>query len=390
MGNPDSNYDLIVVGLGAVGSAALYHASEMGLRVLGIDRHHPPHDFGSSHAETRITRLAVGEGPQYLPFVRRAHEIWRDLESKTGSQLLFQTGGYIITMGGDSADERWGDFVTDTAAVADAAGIEFEVTTPDALMQQVPTVRLDGSERVGFEPNGGFVLCERAIATQLGLARERSAEVLTNSTVTDIRVDEDRTVAVAVGEDVYTASSAIVATGAWFAELAPAVDAAAVSVTRQVVYWLEVEDPEPWGAARFPFLIWSGETIDDYLGAFPMPPGGVGGLKLVSEQFSDITTAESVSREVTDAELRGFYDRCVQPRLTGVLPSAVKTSVCLYTNTPDDDFLIDSHPHSERVLFASPCSGHGFKHSTALAEAMVQRVATGESALATDVFARRW
>lgn len=390
MGANSQMYDLIVVGLGAVGSAALYHASLLGLRVLGIDRHHPPHDFGSSHAETRITRLAVGEGAQYLPFVARSHEIWRELEERSGTDLMHQSGGYIITSAGDSSDERWGDFVTDTATVANRAGIDFEVTTPDQLMAHLPNVVLQGSERVGFEPNGGVVLSERAIEIQLNLAREQSAEVLTGTAVTSVDVHDDGTVTVAAGPERYTAARAIVATGPWFKELAPTRDATSVTVTRQVVYWFDVDDVAQWQPARFSFLIWSGATIEDYLGAFPIVDGATKALKLLTEQFSETTSADSVDREVTTGEKDAFFERYVVPRLRGVQRNCLKASVCLYTNTPDDDFLIDEHPLSAGVLFASPCSGHGFKHSTALAEAMVQRVAHGDSKLPTDVFSRRW
>lgn len=364
--------DLIVVGLGAVGSAALYHASKAGLRVLGIDRFDPPHAMGSSHAESRITRLAVGEGEQYLPFVARSHEIWRELEDQTGDALLYQPGGYIITPPTRTEDKRWGSFVDRTADVATAAGIDFEIRTPAATEDHLPQVKLHGDERIGFESSGGVVACERAVAVQLDLARAAGAVVEVNQPVSSVQA-EGSGVVVHAGATRYVADRAIVATGAWFADLAPAAAGAAVAVTRQVVYWFEVEDVDVFSADYFPFIIWPGHTIADYSAVFPGVPGGKPGLKLVAEQFHEETTAGAVNRTVEKAEAQSFYERLVEPRLHDVSSRLVDATVCLYTNTADDHFLIDQDS-TGRVLFASPCSGHGFKHSTAIGEALVGRL----------------
>ena len=157
-----AHYDLAVVGLGAMGAATAWQAAERGLRVLGLDRFAPPHTHGSTHAETRITRLAVGEGPQYLPFVARTHELWRELEQRTGvSPLLIETGGYIICprqqqqQGDESgAEERWFDFVCATEQVAREAGVEFHRRTPAEVRVAHPQLLLRDDEAVGFEPRG--------------------------------------------------------------------------------------------------------------------------------------------------------------------------------------------------------------------------------------------
>ena len=377
-----------MVGLGAVGSAALFHATERGLRVLGIDRHHPPHEFGSSHAESRVTRLAVGEGPQYLPFVARSHEIWRDLEARTGETLLYQPGGYILCPNGPTEDERWGSFVPRTAAVASEAGIEYHLRTPAEVGAHLPNVMLRGDELVGFEPTGGIVLCERAIATQLELARRAGATTVLGQAVDTIRPHPEGVV-VSAGSTEYRADRVIVCVGAWFPELAEAIDAAAVTVTRQVTYWFEVDEPEAWSADLFPFMLWAGHTIADYFGVFPIPPGGVPGIKVLTEQFHTATTAETVDRQVSQREVDDFYIHLVARRLRGVRPRVVKSSVCLYTNTVDDHFLVDHHRDDERIWFASPCSGHGFKHSTGLAESLVEQALTGSSSRPLAPFARQ-
>jgi len=363
-------YDLIVVGLGAVGSAALMHAARRGLRVLGIDRHDPPHAMGSSHAESRITRRAVGEGPQYLPFVARSHEIWRELEAETGVALLYQPGGYIITPPAETNDDRWGSFVGRTAEVAAQADIPFEIHTPAQVGEHAARLILQGDEAIGFEPTGGIVMCERAVQTQLTVARSSGATTVVDTTVDAVSPRGDGVVVDAGGVE-YEADKVLVCTGPWFGELAAPVDAAAVKVTRQAVFWFEVDDPEDFGADRFPFVLWPGLTIAEYSAVFPRGAGARPGLKMMGEQFSQETTPDAVDRQVTTAEADEFYEKLVVPRVSGVRRRVLHSTVCLYTNTADDHFLVDLHPDSENVMVASPCSGHGFKHSTALAEAMV-------------------
>jgi len=385
---PADHFDLIVVGLGAVGSAAVMHATRAGMRVLGIDRYDPPHHFGSSHAESRITRLAVGEGPQYMPFVARSHEIWREIEARTGEQLLFQPGGYIITPPAETRDSRWGDFVDRTADVAKDASIPFEIRTANQVRDHLPQVLLQGDEKIGFEPTGGIVMCERAVRIQLDLARSAGAEILTDTTVTAVEPTNDG-VRVHTAHTHYRGSDVLVSTGAWFPELAPAIDADAVSITRQTVFWFDVDDPIDFLVDRFPFIIWPGHTISDYSGVFPMVSGGRPGLKLLGEQFSFATTAQTVDRTVHQAEVDDFYERLVEPRLRGVRPTISHAAVCLYTNTTHDHFLVDHHPRSDHILLASACSGHGFKHSTALAEAMVGSLAGHGRTLDLSPFVRR-
>ena len=370
-----------------MGSAALYHAAASGLEVLGIDRYDPPHELGSSHAETRVTRLAVAEGAQYVPLVARSHEIWKDLETKTGIRLLYQPGACIINSAGKSKDARWGDFVSQTQAIAAASGIDYSVLSAADFGAMFPNVVLDPGERIGFEPTGGIVMAEAAVSAQLDLARGLGAQVLTNRQVTEVK-PQDHGVSVRVGSNSYSADNAIVATGPWFAELAPPADGQAVAVTRQVAFWFEPEDPDAFSAERFPAILWAGEDISEYMAIFPMPPNGVPGLKMLGEQFSVTTSGAKANRVVSQTEVNDFYEKFISVRLRGVTPKCVKSSACLYTSTVDDHFLIDFHPTSERILFASPCSGHGFKHSSALGEAMVQLVTTGVSRLDLSSFGR--
>lgn len=382
-------FDLIVVGLGAMGAATLFHASRQGLRVLGIDRFNPPHNLGSSHAETRMTRLTVGEGPQYLPFVARSHEIWRQLETETGQDLLHQSGCCIITTREVPDEVRWNDFVTATADVARTGNIDFRLLKPAELRAMQPAIKIGDDDRAGIEPTGGVVMAERAVELQLNLATAAGALIRTDEPVRSITPDRQG-VAVATERGRYQADKVVLATGAWLPELADQADSDQLTVTRQVVYWFEVDDLSVYATDRFPAVIWAGQSIDDYIGVFPIPPTGTRGLKVLGEQFATTTDTASVSRVVTPDEIDDFHRRLVAPRLAGVTSNCIKAEVCLYTSTPDDDFFIDTDPRSDRIMVMSPCSGHGFKHSPALGEAVAQWAATGSSTLDLMPFQRRW
>ncbi len=381
-------YDVIVVGLGAMGAAVAYHAAKLGLSVMGIDRFDPPHALGSTHAETRITRLAVGEGAHYLPFVERSHQIWQELHDASGERLLYQTGGVLVTGQQPVAGQRWEDFVVVTDAIAQAAGIDFDILTPAELRVSHPMILVPDDVRVGFEPTGGLVMAERAVAVQLQQARELGAALQMNREVSSIR-PLGNGVEVVSQAGIHRASHVVLATGPWFGDLVAPELAALITVTRQVVYWFEVEDFDAFRTDRFPFLMWIDERDEDYVGVFPIPPGTTPALKVLGEQFLQTTDPASVDRVVSTEEIEDFYHRLLLPKVAGVTPNCVKTAVCLYSNTPDDHFLIDSDPRSDRITVMSPCSGHGFKHSTALGEAVAQSIAVGDSDLDLSPFRRR-
>lgn len=382
----DSNgADLVVVGLGAMGAAVTYHARRLGLSVIGIDRHHPPHEFGSTQAETRITRLAVGEGPQYLPFVQRSHELWRQLEAQTGTPLLHETGGVIVTEQQPVEGQRWEDFVVSTNRIANAAGIDFRLLTETEVGELCPLLRgLDGN-RIGYEPTAGLVMAEHAVAVQLAEAQAAGAQIRTGEIVMSISPNHGG-VEVVTDHGLYSADNVVLATGPWMSELVGQSLAAKLTVTRQVVYWFEVDDLAATATSAMPFVMWVGDTNERYIGVFPTPPGGTPGLKILGEQFVETTDPHTVDRTVSADEIDSFYHELVEPKVGGVRPRCVKTAVCLYTNTPDDHFVVDYGLGSDRVIVMSPCSGHGFKHSAALGEAVAQLLAYGQSTLDLAVF----
>lgn len=363
--------ELVVVGLGAFGAAVAWHAARLGLDVVGFDQHHPPHEFGSSHAETRVTRLAVGEGAQYVPFARRSHELWRELETAASTRLLHDHGGLFIAPADHSDDPRWGNFVEATAAVAADAHIEFEQLSPRESRARFPNFLVGDHEVVGREPTAGLVMVDAAVSAQLDAARGAGAALRLGCRVSGLERRGD-TVVVHSDEGDVIAREVVLCLGGWAPDFH---DADRLRITRQVVYWFAVDDLETWRPDHVGFAIWAGRAIDEYLGVFAAPIGGIPGIKVLGEQFVDPTTAATVDRQVTRDEIDRFYETLVRPRLAGVSGTCVKAAACLYTNTADDHFLIDRLPEHDNVTVVSACSGHGFKHSTALGEAIARRAA---------------
>ena len=379
-------YDVIVVGLGAMGSAALYQASVQGAKALGIDRYQPPHTFGSSHGDTRITRAAIGEGEFYVPLVRRSDEIWRELESDSGLTLFHRSGGLIIAPPSTSATFHGeGDFVEASSRVARRHDIAHEIIDAEEIMRRHPMLKPRATDRAYFEPGAGVLRPERCITAQLDQARRAGATIHTGEKVTGYQVDAAG-VTVTTEQGTHRADKLILSAGAWMADLVPPAYRVGMRVCRQVIYWFEAEDISQFDPTVFPWVIWIGDTLDEFWSTFPAPPGGVEGVKLVTEQYHTSTHPDAVSREVTAEERDDMYYRLTQPRLAGLRDKLIRAEVCLYTVTPDEHFVIDFHPASERVVIASPCSGHGFKHSAAIGETLAQLALDGETTFDISAF----
>ena len=374
-----NHYDLIVVGLGAMGAAALYQASKRGATVLGIDRFNPPHNFGSSHGDTRITRQAIAEGEMYMPFIRRSSEIWRELQAISGRELFHQSGGLIISPPHDTATfHAQGDFVTASARVAEKFGIAHEILDADEVMRRHPLLTLRPTDRAYYESGAGVLRPERCIQTQLDLALAAGATINMREMVTAYEPSADG-VKVLTEKGTYHADKVILSAGAWIGDMLPEDYRAGIRVCRQVIYWFEAEDISEFHPENFPFVIWIGDKLTDFWTAFPAPRDGMPGVKMVTEQYHTATHPDRVSREVTAAETADMYHRLTLPRLKGLRENLVHADVCMYTVTPDEHFVIDQHPQSERVIIASPCSGHGFKHSAAVGEALAQLALDGQA-----------
>jgi len=370
-------YDTIVIGLGAMGAATLLQLARRGQRVLGLDRWDPPHAWGSTHGDTRITRCAIGEGEQYVPLVLRSHEIWREIEAETGETLLNQCGAMILAPAGSTAIVHGKPgFVQGTIAAAKRYAIPHEVLDAGEAMRRYPQFRLCGDELVYYEPGGGYVRPEACIGAQLALARRQGAEIRPNTPVAAIARDGAGVrVTTAAGDSIF-AAEAVLAAGAWSPGLAGAALAPHMTVTRQVLHWFPPADPAAFAPGRCPVYIWTyGNTPEEGFYGFPVPPG-TEGVKIAMEQYQAvIADPDHLQREVTAEEVAHMHSAHLAERMPGLLPDALRSVVCPYTMTRDGDFLVSRAPENDRVLLVSACSGHGFKHSAGLGEAVAEMVA---------------
>ncbi len=361
-----------------MGSAAIHQLAKRGRRVLGIDRYAPPHTLGSTHGETRITRVACGEGLEYTPLAQRSNVLWREIEQATGVSLLTQNGFASIAGKKRAAKAGNAEFLEITIAAAKAAGIDYEVLEGREFGRRFPAFNVQDDDAVYFDRVGGFLRPERCVETQLKLARDNGAEIHLNEKVLSFEEGDGAVRVRSVSGD-YTAAAAIVAAGPWLSTLMDPKLMPGLKVTRQVVCWFRVKESaslENFQPAQFPCFVWQvpGEQISY---GFPALGGRGEGVKISTEQYDVAADPDAMQREVTPAEQSALYEEYVAPYFPGLDRDCVRSSVCLYTSVPDSRFVIDRLPGHSRIIVASPCSGHGFKHSAAIGEAVAQ-MALGE------------
>jgi sarcosine oxidase len=365
---------VIVVGLGAMGAAVSCQLARRGVSVIGLDRYAPPHDGGSTHGESRITRLAVGEGDQYVPLVRRSHELWREIEEESSHALMTRTGGVVI--GGPQSQ-----FVARTQAIALRHGIAHENLDGNELRRRFPMFVAAEAARAYYEPEAGFVRPEAAVSAQLGLAREAGARLCVDEPVLDWYASPDG-VRVRGATGVHDADQLVLCPGPWINQLFPE-GRELFAVYRQLLLWFPIAD-EPPRLREMPIFVWDfgGERTGfvHLRGFYGFPPlsGAAGGVKVATEQFERSTEPDGAQHPATPEEAALTRREVIGAQLPWLGSIPLRTVSCLYTSTRGSRFVIDRHPAHENVMLVSACSGHGFKHSPAIGEAVAQRL-TGRS-----------
>jgi sarcosine oxidase len=361
---------VIVVGLGAMGSATCFQLAARGVSVLGIDRYQPPHPYGSTHGDTRISRLAIGEGPEYVPLVRRSHELWREIERQTGVPLLTQSGGLILA----HADSQ---FLDQTRASACQYEIVHENLSADEVARRFPMFAVDPQTEAYYEPEAGYVRPEAAVRAQLGLARRHGAQLRLGERVEEWAASPAG-VTVRTDAETYEAGQLVLCVGAWLPQLFPE-GSEIFAIHRQLLHWFPIR--EGYEQLRsMPAFVWDfgGEAhgfvhLDGFYG-LPAVDGPAGGVKVATESYAHTTTPDGQQHPASQSEIDHIYQRCVAPRLPWLGAEPLRTSSCLYTNTRGSRFVIDRHPEHDTVMIVSACSGHGFKHSAAIGESVAQSV----------------
>lgn len=366
-------FDVIVVGVGGMGSAACWHLARRGQRVLGLERFDIPHAMGSSHGVTRIIRLPYYEDPAYVPLLRRAYALWRELEAASGERALVITGSI------DAGPED-GAIFNGALGSARLHDLPHAVLTGAAVNARFPGYRLPAGARAVFQPEGGFVLSERAIVAHANAATEAGADIRARERVLGWEAHpRGEGVVVTTDRGRHEAARLVLAAGAWMADLAPVLDGLAVP-ERQVLAWLRPHRPELYAPDRFPVFNLEVEE-GRYYG---LPVWEVPGFKFGRYGHrAERGAAEAVRREVEAEDerlLRGFAERYFPDGAGATM--ALRT--CMFTNTPDEHFIIDRHPEFPQVVLASPCSGHGYKFCSVVGE-IVADLATGDGATRHDI-----
>ncbi len=361
-----AHFDVVVCGLGVMGSAALYQLARRGRRVLGIERHAPGHDRGSSHGVTRVIRLGYFEHPSYVPLLQHAYGLWRELEQAAGRQLLHVTG--IAEVGPPD-----GVLVPGTLASLNLHGLRHEIVAAPELMRRFPAFRLPSDHLGVLQPDGGFLDAEPSVQAMIALAQAAGAQLHTGESV---RAVEPRPggVRIVTERGAIEAGAAIIAAGPWLRSLLPDLPVP-LRVTRQVMAWFTPQDPAPFAAGRFPvFLIESRHGMH-----YGFPPDGEGRIKVAKHHHDDRT----VDPDRYDRTVSGVDEALIRAVLAEHLPAAdgplAHATTCLYTVTPDRDFLLDRLPGSPQVIVASPCSGHGFKFAPVLGDILADLATTGST-----------
>jgi len=356
------DFDIGVVGLGAMGSATARALARAGARVVGFDRFTPPHALGSTHGHTRIIREAYYEHPLYVPLVRRAYELWGEIEAEGSARLLHMTGGLM-------AGSPDGVLVRGALESATRHEIPHDLLDAAAIRERFPAFR-PAPEWVGLlEHRAGMLFPERCVTAMLHGAVTAGAALHTDERVLGWRLD-GQGIRLETTRGSCSVARVVVTAGPWLSELEASVGRKLpLVVERQLSHWFRPAQPaDPrWLPDATPIALWEMTDDGEVFATFPLQGPGV---KCGMHHAGSVTTPESVSRTVTDAE-DAAAGELLERVMPGAAASVAESRVCLYTNTPDRHFLID-WVSGGRVLLVSPCSGHGFKFAPAIGEVAAQ------------------
>ncbi len=397
-GHHNLHYDIIVLGLGANGSSALYHLSKTGKKVLGLDRFHPPHRQGSSHGESRIIRQAYFEHPLYVPLIKAAYPLWEEIAALAGRTLFRKTGGLML--GREDAAVVKGSLLS-----AQLHDIPYEYLDAAAIRRRFPAFRAPADSVGVLEAEAGILLPEDCIRAFLSAAARNGAILQTGEQVLEIQPgNSSSTVVTSKGR--YTADKLIVSAGAWTGGLLyglsteepltrtvepqtrprtsePLSDLRLpLIVKRQVLFWFDNADPQrrAWfNPDKMPVFIWEYEPAKEHEPAkmfYGFPDLGTG-VKLAPHHRGRTIEADDLRQDTGADEIAEMQN--IAADWLAMDPVYRDSSVCMYTNTPDEDFIIDFHPEFPNIIVASPCSGHGFKFSSLTGQLLCQLAIEGRT-----------
>ncbi|MFE9021254.1 N-methyl-L-tryptophan oxidase [Streptomyces sp. NPDC007808] len=364
-------YDVIVVGLGGMGSAAAYHLTARGLRVLGLERFGPAHDLGSSHGGSRIYRQAYFEDPAYVPLLLRAHELWERLGADSGREVFTETGGLLIGREDSLA-------VAGTLRSARQWGLDHEMLDAADIRRRFPTFAPAPEDVAFHERRAGVARPEATVRAHLDLARAQGAELHFEERVRTWEADGPGGKARVVTErGTYTADRLVIAPGAWAPELLSDLGVS-VTVERQVMYWFQPDGGTgPFTPDRHPVYIWEDPDGAQIYG-FPALDGPHGGAKVAFFRTGGATDPDALDRRIHPEEIETIA-AYLRPRIPALPGRFLKGAACMYTSTPDENFVVARHPEHPRVAVACGFSGHGFKFVPVIGEILADLAVEGST-----------
>jgi sarcosine oxidase len=372
-------YDVIVLGLGAMGSATAYQLARRGKRVLGLERFTPAHDQGSSHGQSRIIRLAYLEGPHYVPLLVRAYELWDEIERESGAKLLTLTGGLMI---GPESSRAYSGSLRSAAA----HDLNYELIDAAEIRRRFPQFTPEPDTVALYERMGGVLYPEACINAFVRMAATRGAELHFEEPVLEwsAAASGDR-VRVTTERGSYEAERLIISAGAYAPKLLEELGLP-LTVQRNVLYWFEpAGGREQFSPDRCPIYIWQTDDGMSFYG-FPALDGTPSGVKVAFHNFGPLCTPETIDRQVYPEEIARIRAWMAE-RLPAVSQGTfVAAKTCMYTLTPDQNFLIGAHPHYPQVIIGSPCSGHGFKFTSVIGEILADLAVDGATNLPIEPF----
>lgn len=359
------NYDAIVVGVGGMGSAALYHLAARGMKVLGIDAYGVPNDKGSSFGETRIIRKAYFEHPNYVPLLVRAYDLWSRLEAESGVELFRRTGLLEVGL-------PYGEVIEGVHRSAATHGLSVESLPGDQVSNRFPGFWAPANMQAVFEADAGFLHVDRCVEVQARLAQSKGASLTVgervrswNDTGGEVRVETDR--------QSYTAKSLVLCAGPWSNSVMRQ-DLLPLTVLRKPVFWFETRNRQYAIERGCPVFCF--DTKDGFYYGCPTLEGDL--LKIAEHSGGTTADADTLDRQThpeDEARIRNF----AQQFLPDVIPQVRRSSVCMYTMTPDQHFILDFHPQSSRVAVAAGFSGHGFKFAPIMGSILADFVIEGRT-----------
>lgn len=359
-------YDTIVIGCGGVGAAALYHLARSGRRVLGLDRFLPGHGRGSSHGDTRVIRLSYMEHPDYVPLLRRAYTLWEELEARAGRTLYHEVG--LLQVGPPD-----GHVVPGVLASARLHRLDVEELTPAAARARFPGLNVPEGQRAVFERRAGYLDVEDCVRAHADLAVQAGAELEIGPAVRSWR-DLGTGVEVVTERSTYHADTVVITAGSWAGQLLGDLGVP-LPVKRKPLFWFPTTTPALQETQGCPCYLF--EDPAGFFYGFPVRPGETA-IKLAEHTGGRFVDDPLDVDRSLDAEEAGRVAEFHARTLVGVSREVARHAVCLYTMSPDENFIVDRHPEYPRAVFAAGLSGHGFKFASVLGEVLAG-LASGEA-----------